>query len=91
MQRYAFRGIIHVFNQIGEERTMSPTLQELGIDRLSAEDRLSLAEAILESIAHEADQAALPESQRKELERRLADSIARLRPSRPGRRSRRGP
>jgi putative addiction module component (TIGR02574 family) len=56
---------------------MSPTLQELGIDRLSAEDRLSLAEAILESIAREAEQAPLPEGQRKELERRLADSIAR--------------
>ena len=55
---------------------MSPTLQELGIDRLSAEDRLSLAEAIWESVAQEAEQAPLPEGQRKELERRLADSIA---------------
>ena len=56
---------------------MCPTLQELGIDRLSAEDRLSLAEAIWESVAREMEQEPLPEAQRKELERRLADSIAR--------------
>ena len=56
---------------------MSPTLHELGIDRLSADDKLSLAEAIWESVARENEQAALPEAQRNELERRLADSIAR--------------
>ncbi|MDB5313640.1 MAG: hypothetical protein JWO38_7842 [Gemmataceae bacterium] len=38
---------------------MTPTLQELGIDRLSAEDRLALAEAIWESVAREAEQAPL--------------------------------
>jgi putative addiction module component (TIGR02574 family) len=56
---------------------MSPTLQELGIDRLSTEDRLALAEAIWESVASEAEQTPLSEGQQKELERRLADSIAR--------------
>jgi putative addiction module component (TIGR02574 family) len=56
---------------------MPPTLEELGIDRLSAEDRLSLAEAIWESVVKEMESAPLPEAQRKELERRLADSIAR--------------
>lgn len=56
---------------------MPPTLQELGIDRLSADDRLALAEAIWDSVAQEAEQAPLTETQRKELERRLADSIAR--------------
>jgi len=55
---------------------MSPTLQELGIDRLSPEDRLALAEAIWESVASEAEQTPLSEGQKKELERRLADSIA---------------
>jgi len=55
---------------------MSPTLQELGIDRLSAEDRLALAEAIWDSVAQEMEPAPLSEGQRKELERRLADSIA---------------
>ncbi len=56
---------------------MSPTLQDYGIDRLSAEDRLVLAEAILESVAQEAEEAPVPPAQLAELERRLADSIAR--------------
>ena len=56
---------------------MSPTLQDLGIDSLSAEDRLHLAEAIWDSVAQEIEEATLPETHRRELERRLADSIAR--------------
>lgn len=56
---------------------MAPTLQELGIDHLSTEDRLSLAEAIWQSVALEVGQAPVPEAQLKGLERRLADSIAR--------------
>jgi putative addiction module component (TIGR02574 family) len=56
---------------------MPPTLQELGIDRLSTDDQLAVAEAIWESVARELEQAPLTEAQRKELERRLADSIAR--------------
>ncbi len=56
---------------------MSPTLEELGIDRLSSEDRLVLAEAIWNSVAEEIERAPLSEGQRQELERRLADSIAR--------------
>jgi putative addiction module component (TIGR02574 family) len=56
---------------------VAPKLQELGIDRLSIEDRLALAEAIRESVEREIGQATLSEGQRKELERRLADSIAR--------------
>ena len=56
---------------------MPPTLQELGIERLSTDDRLALAEAIWESVVQEFEQSQLAEGQRKELERRLADSIAR--------------
>ena len=56
---------------------MSPTLQELGIDRLSADDRLALAEAIWDSVAQEEEQRPITAAQRQELERRLADSIAR--------------
>ena len=41
---------------------MPPTLEELGIDRLSAEDRLALAEAIWESVAREAEQAPLTQN-----------------------------
>ena len=56
---------------------MPPTLQELGIERLNQQDRLSLAEAIWESVAREIEESPLSEAQRSELERRLADSIAR--------------
>ncbi len=58
---------------------MAPTIQELGLDRLSPVDRLSVAEAIWDSVASEAEAVAvaLPSTQQEELERRLADSIAR--------------
>lgn len=56
---------------------MVPSLQELGLDRLNPEDRLTVAEAIWESVAREVESAPLTAAQRAELERRLADSIAR--------------
>jgi putative addiction module component (TIGR02574 family) len=56
---------------------MSRTLSELGIDRLSVEERIALAQEIWDSAAQEAEQTPLSEPQRRELERRLADSIAR--------------
>src|SRR5438105_12671678 len=59
------------------EIAMPPTIQELGLDRLSPEDRLAVAEAIWDSVAREAEAAPLTGPQRAELERRLADSIAR--------------
>jgi putative addiction module component (TIGR02574 family) len=55
---------------------MPPTIQELGIDRLSAEDRLAVADAIWDSVAREIEESPLTASQRAELERRLANSIA---------------
>jgi putative addiction module component (TIGR02574 family) len=56
---------------------MPPTIQELGLDRLSIDDRLAVADAIWGSVAREAEAAPLPTAQRAELERRLVDSIAR--------------
>ena len=56
---------------------MTPTIQDFGLERLSAEDRLAVAEAIWESVVREMEVAPLPEAQRAELERRLADSVAR--------------
>jgi putative addiction module component (TIGR02574 family) len=56
---------------------MSHTLAEFGIDRLSLEDRIALAHEIWETAAEEGERAPLSEAQRRELERRLADSIAR--------------
>lgn len=54
---------------------MAPSLESLGIDRLSIGDRISLANAIWESVAKETPRL-LPESHRDELDRRLADHAA---------------
>jgi len=55
---------------------MTPTLQALGIDRMSIEDRIILATEIWDSIAAEPHAPLLTEAQRLELERRLADHAA---------------
>jgi len=55
---------------------MAPSLQALGIDRLSIEDRIALAQAIWDSIAAEPHPPLLTEAQRLELEWRLADHEA---------------
>lgn len=55
---------------------MAPTLQSLGIDRMSVEDRIALATAIWDSIAGEPHPPLLTEAQRQELDRRLADHAA---------------
>jgi putative addiction module component (TIGR02574 family) len=55
---------------------MAPTLQALGIDRMSIEDRIALATAIWESVAAEPHPPLLTEAQRLELQRRLADHAA---------------
>jgi putative addiction module component (TIGR02574 family) len=49
----------------------------LGIGRLSIEDRLTVAQAIWDSVTAELEQASVTPAQRQELERRLADSLAR--------------
>lgn len=54
----------------------SVSLRDLGIDRLSIEERLQVADAIWDSVIHEVETSPLPECQRAELERRLADSVA---------------
>ncbi len=62
---------------------MAPTLTELGVDKLSREDRLALAEALWESV--EAEIAAEPISPElaAELDRRLALSKADPRRGKP--------
>jgi putative addiction module component (TIGR02574 family) len=55
---------------------MPPTLQQLGLDRYSPEDRLAVAEAIWDSVVQETLATPLTAAQKAELERRLADSIA---------------
>jgi len=54
-----------------------PAIEDYGFDRLPPEERLALAEALWESVTREIETALLPDAQRLELERRLADSIAR--------------
>jgi len=51
---------------------MSPTLQSLGIDKLSVAQRILLVEEIWDSIA--AEEAAIPltDAQRQDLQRRIA-------------------
>jgi len=51
---------------------MSPTLQALGIDRLSVAERIALIGDIWDSIAAEVEKAPLTEAQRQEIDRRLA-------------------
>ena len=52
---------------------MAPTLQSLGIDRMTVADRISLVVAIWDSIPVEAHQPLLTESQGQELDRRIAE------------------
>ena len=54
---------------------MTPTIQDLGIDRLSAEDRLRLIGEIWDSLAP-ADQQEIPPEHRAELDKRLAAADA---------------
>lgn len=55
---------------------MAPTLQALGIDRMTVEERIALATAIWDSIPAESHPPLLTEAQRRELDRRLADHAA---------------
>lgn len=51
---------------------MSPTLEELGIDRLSVDERIALVQEIWDSIAAEVERFPLTEAQKQEIDRRLA-------------------
>lgn len=55
---------------------MPPSLEELGINRLSIEQRIALAQEILDSVVAERPPAPLSEVKRQELQRRLADDAA---------------
>ena len=52
---------------------MATLMQDLGIDRLSADDRLTLMHEIWDSLAAEPRRLPLTEAQRAELERRIAE------------------
>lgn len=52
---------------------MSPTLEELGIDRMSAHERIALAQKILETVSIELEPSSLTPAKREELRRRVAE------------------
>jgi putative addiction module component (TIGR02574 family) len=56
---------------------MPTSMKDLGIDRLSVEERLALAQEIWDSVVSDIERSPLTEARRQELERRLADSLAR--------------
>jgi len=56
---------------------MPATMKELGLDDLSIEERLILAQELWDSVEWQMAKLPLTDAQRLELERRLADSIAR--------------
>jgi putative addiction module component (TIGR02574 family) len=51
---------------------MAPTIKELGIDRMSIEDRFALAQQFWDSISADLEREPLTPTQRVELERRVA-------------------
>jgi putative addiction module component (TIGR02574 family) len=51
---------------------MTPTLESLGLDRLTVAEKVALAQAILSSIAADAEAAGLTDAQKQEVDRRLA-------------------
>jgi putative addiction module component (TIGR02574 family) len=55
---------------------MAASLKSLGIDRLNLEERIALVEEIWESIASSSEALPLTETQRKELDRRIAEHEA---------------
>ncbi len=55
---------------------MSPTLEAMGIYRLSIEQRIALAQEILDTVVAEQPTSTLSEAKRQELQRRLVDHAA---------------
>lgn len=55
---------------------MTPSLQDLGIDRLTPSERLELIAAIWDSLPDTLEAMPIPEWHRAELERRLAAADA---------------
>ncbi|MGZ8217753.1 addiction module protein [Methylomagnum sp.] len=56
---------------------MNAILKSFGIDQLSVEDQISLVEEIWDNVAaNSAESLSLPDSQKAELDRRLADCDA---------------
>jgi putative addiction module component (TIGR02574 family) len=68
-----YDGFLGSINQTVKEERMSGTLESLGIDKLSVAERILLVEEIWDSIAPEVVQLPIPDSQRLDLQRRVAE------------------
>lgn len=55
---------------------MAPTLESLGIDKLTIDEKVELAHAILDRVAEEVEKAPLTDAQKREIDRRLANHRA---------------
>lgn len=55
---------------------MAPTLESLGLDRLSRSDRVTVANALLDSVAAEIEPMPISDELRRELSRRVDDDDA---------------
>jgi putative addiction module component (TIGR02574 family) len=55
---------------------ISPTLEELGIDKLSAAQRIASGQEILDSVLADMPTEPLSEAKKQELKRRIADHEA---------------
>lgn len=65
-----------VHPRTSERQTMPATLQDLGIDQLSVDERIELVQAIWDSITPEPHPPLINEAQRRELDARLAAHAA---------------
>ena len=55
---------------------MTPTLESLGLDRLSRTDKLAVVQALWDSIAAEREPVPISDALRRELSRRVDDDDA---------------
>jgi len=55
---------------------MSPTLEQLGIDKMPIEERIALAQEILDTVLADRKVGPLSEAKKRELDRRIADHEA---------------
>ena len=68
--------MVDCYSEQANGESPHPTVQDLGIDRLSVDDRIELVHAIWDTIPTGSLTPLLTEVQRRELERRLADHVA---------------
>src|SRR5437763_15591361 len=69
-------GMLGRAKELDKRKPVATSLEALGIDRLSVDERITLVQQIWDSIAADADRVPLTDAQRQELERRADDDDA---------------